>query len=198
MQIQGPAGTLEAKLERAVNEKTITAVLCHPHPQYGGNMHDAVLASASSVLLDHGVNCLSFNFRGVGQSHGQFADGVGETEDLLAVINWQQQEYPRDKLWLCGYSFGAQVVWRALPQSEPQRVLLIAPPVGMMEFAELTDGLTGTIDHLDAIAGDRDDFVKHDQFNQWPGVTSHSITGADHFFSGHHQALTDTLTEIIR
>ncbi len=190
----GPAGPLEATLDQAVNEKTITAILCHPHPAYGGSMHDAVVNTATQVFLRHGVNCIRFNFRGVGASAGTYGDGVGETEDLLAVVNWQQQEYPRDKLWLCGYSFGANVVWRSLATAAPARAFLIAPPISMMEFAE-QDG-TDTV--INAIAGDRDDFVDQDRIGQWPGVTHHNIPGADHFFSGAHDALGETLEALVR
>ncbi len=194
MFINGPAGPLEAALDCAPNEKTVTAVLCHPHPQYGGSMHDAVLQSAAEVLLANGVNCLRFNFRGVGDSAGSFDHGNGETDDLLAVINWQREEYPRDKLWLCGYSFGANVVWRALSTANPQRAVLIAPPVGMMEFGPAPDA----VEHLDAIAGDRDDFVDKDKFNDWAGINSHVIAGADHFFSAGHEDLKETLAAIFK
>ncbi|MEM9620214.1 MAG: alpha/beta fold hydrolase [Pseudomonadota bacterium] len=198
MQIQGPAGTLEAKLERAVNEKTITAILSHPHPQYGGSMHDAVLRTAAEVLLEYGVNCLFFNFRGVGGSEGSFAHGTGEVDDLLAVIRWQQEEYPRDKLWLCGYSFGAHVTWHALAEALPQRAVLIAPPVGMMEFAALPEECVQAISSLDVIAGEQDNFVQQDQLSRWEAVNAHVIPGADHFFSNSHAQLKETLADIVR
>ncbi len=194
MLIPGPSGDLEARHDLAPAERTLTAVLCHPHPQYGGSMHDAVLQTAADALLAYGANCLRFNFRGVGSSSGSFDNGVGETEDLLAVINWVAEEYPRDKLWLVGYSFGASVAWRALTHCEPEKTLLIAPPVGMMPF-EQPASLPGRVM---AFAGDRDDFVDQATFASWQDVESQVISGADHFFSGRHADLEQAIADAIR
>ncbi len=193
MHIQGPAGQLEARLDQAPAEKTITAVLCHPHPQYGGSMHDAVLATAVEVLMGAGVNCLRFNFRGVGGSEGQFDNGDGEVLDAVAAVDWVRQEYPRDEIWLIGYSFGASVAWRAASSIDPARLILIAPPVGMMKFEA-----NATTAQVDAIAGSRDDFVDQATFNAWEDVDTHVIDGADHFFGGYHDALAETLSDLVQ
>ncbi len=139
------------------------------------------------------MNCLRFNFRGVGASEGSYAQGAGETEDLVAVADWVQQEYPRDKIWLVGYSFGASIVWRALGAIPTQRVLLIAPPLGNMAF----EPISTTPAHIDAIAGDRDDFVDSGLFTAWEGVTAHTIEGADHFFAAHHGQLAEAVEQIL-
>ena len=179
MHIPGPVGPLESILDQATAEKTITAVLCHPHPQYGGSMHDGVLNIAAQALLAYGINCLRFNFRGVGSSAGSFAQGAGESEDLLSVTDWLHAEYPRDDLWLVGYSFGANVVYRTVLSQPvnppPTRTILIAPPVGVMDFS-------GTLPveskmRIDAVAGDRDDFVDAQTFTQWDGAKTHTICG---------------------
>jgi len=193
MEITGPAGKLEAALDQAPAERTITAVLCHPHPLYGGSMHDGVLHAASEVLLSKGVNCLRFNFRGVGASEGSYDDGVGEVDDALAAITWVRDEYPRDKVWLVGYSFGAMVTWRATQRTEVERALLIAPPIGMLDFSgEPNENL-----RIHAFAGDLDDFVDVDRFSARFGDAGHLIEGADHFFSGRHEALIEALADAL-
>ena len=70
MDIQGPVGALQAQFDSATDPQGMVAVLCHPHPQYGGSMHDAVLQTAADVFLANGIDCLRFNFRGVGASDG--------------------------------------------------------------------------------------------------------------------------------
>ena len=189
MHITGPAGLLEAELLQAPLEKTITAILCHPHPQYGGSMHDAVLGTTSDVLLANGVNCLRFNFRGVGASEGRFDDAVGEQQDLQAVVDWVQYEYPRDALWLVGYSFGAHVISLALANEvinpTPKRTFLIAPPNGVMNETRQFDGLEKTT----FIAGSQDNFCDISQLPGEPLI----IEGADHFFSGQHDELAETV-----
>ncbi len=192
MFIQGPEGQLEAQLDLAPAERATTAVLCHPHPQYGGSMHDAVVATVKEVLLHHGVNCLRFNFRGVGASEGGFDQGKGEMEDLSAVAAWVREEYPRDKLWLAGYSFGANIVWQSLDNLEAQRAILIAPPIGAMNFPQISSETK-----VDAFAGVRDDFVKQDAANELLGEHMHWIEGADHFFQGHHETLADKVAAIL-
>lgn len=188
MFIQGPKGRLEARLDLAPVEKSITAVLCHPHPQYGGSMHDGILDTVASILLAQGVNCLRFNFRGVGASEGSYGEGIGEVDDLTSVVAWVKQEYARDSLWLTGYSFGSSVVWRSLGQLDVERAILIAPPVGMMSFPH-QDSDT----ELLGFAGDQDDFVNIGAFNTLLGDGAHVIAGADHFFSGKHPDLQDAL-----
>lgn len=192
MDIPGPAGQLHALHDSASEPRGITAVLCHPHPQYGGSMYDGVLQTAAEVLLAHGVDCIRFNFRGVGGSAGHYDNGVGETADLLAVAAWASEHYPDNRQWWLGYSFGAAVVWRGLQDQSPSRAVLIAPPVGMLDFSGARDGIP-----IDAVAGDRDDFVDSAKLNTLPGVTTHIIPGADHFFSANHDQLAATLAAII-
>lgn len=202
MNIDSPCGTLESLYDRATDTKPITAVLGHPHPQYGGSMHDAVLQTAADVLLAHGANVLRFNFRGVGSSSGSFDNGIGETEDLLAASTWVKQETPENVLWWLGYSFGAAVVWRALqikdlPVHHPQRTILIAPPIGVMDFAPAATDAIDPADIRDAIAGDQDDFVDLALLQSWPTVTAHVIPGADHFFANRHDLLADAIGQLL-
>ena len=191
--IPGPVGHLQAQLDSASQPGAELALLCHPHPLYGGSMHDAVLSTLSDVLLARGVDCLRFNFRGVGASEGQFDQGLGEVQDLLAVDAWARAQHPESKIWWLGYSFGAAMVWQGLAHANAERAVLVAPPVGRMDFS----GGRGTI-RVDVIAGDQDEFIDQTQLRAWDTITLHAVGGADHFFSGAHTQLSETLGSLLK
>jgi alpha/beta superfamily hydrolase len=183
--VPGPAGILQAELSESAPVNGRYAVLCHPHPQYGGSMHDTVLDILARVFESHGVACLRFNFRGVGASTGSHDGNGGEVDDLLAAIDWLNAEHAPEGLTLAGYSFGANMIWRALDSLDtPQRVVLVAPPVGLMEFAPRELGCP-----VDVFVGDVDEFVDARALAAWEGVRIHTIPGADHFFAGKWKAL---------
>ena len=191
--IPGPTGVLEAMLDATGEVPENFAVLCHPHPQYGGNMFDTVLDVLATACQRYDVATLRFNFRGVGASAGGYDNGSGEVQDLLAAIAWLKTEYAVRDLWLGGYSFGANVVWKALPLTEaPQRVLLVAPPVGFMDF----DG-PGPGCPVDVFAGDADEFIDNDVLARWQDVESHLIHGANHFFMGAQDQLGTAIDEVL-
>lgn len=192
LSISGPAGALEVTLSTPLIAGGELAILCHPHPLYGGSMHDAVLGLVGQTLNELSINCLKFNFRGVGASEGDFDGGRGETEDLLAVVDWAG-EHNVQSLWLGGYSFGAHVVCRALQQApDSSRVLLVAPPTAAMDLPEPRASFK-----VDVFAGDRDDFVDLQQLAEWHDARIHIIAGADHFFGGSAHRLRETLTEAL-
>jgi alpha/beta superfamily hydrolase len=193
MIIPAPAGFLEIRLERPATSTDVCAVLCHPHPLYGGSLHDAVLDCMAGPLLAAGTTCLRFNFRGVGSSSGSFDNGAGEIEDLLTAIDWlQTQEHPSE-LWLGGYSFGAWVVWQSLAAgTTPDRLLLVAPPVGRLPFDSRQPGCP-----TDIFAGTEDAFIDQDALAAWAGVNVHALAGADHFFVGCHDDLRRRIELVI-
>jgi alpha/beta superfamily hydrolase len=190
MDIPGPTGALQAELTNS--ESRHFAVLCHPHPQYGGNMHDRVLDCLAGALLETGISVLRFNFRGVGTSEGVSSGGAAEANDLLAVAAWLKAEHDPESLWLGGYSFGANMVWRTLSVIEPARVLLIAPPVGLMDFAEQPITMA-----VDIFTGDHDDYVDVDKLSSLSGARVHTIVGADHFYLGYHDQLQQRIRDAI-
>ncbi len=192
MDIPGPAGALEAQLDHSPVASSGFAVLCHPHPQYGGSMHDAVLNTLAGALLADGISCLRFNFRGVGASEGSSSGGTAEADDLLAAVAWLRAEYSPESLWLGGYSFGASMVWQAAAAIDAERLLLIAPPVGLMPFSE--QDLSARVD---VFAGDRDDYVDFAQLATLRGATVHQLNGADHFFMGFHDELRERISAAI-
>jgi len=171
-------------------------VLCHPHPQYGGNMHDEVVGTVERVAYQHGFATLKFNFRGVGASAGHFDNGVGEMDDLLAALRWLRDRMGAIPFWLAGYSFGSNIVWRAIERAgELAGVMLIAPPVGMMDFSARPSAPVA----VNIVAGNMDKFVDSDDLQRWVDAATPTtgaipvavdiIDGADHFFSGAYQNL---------
>src|SRR3989442_386300 len=113
LSLSGPAGNLEALLqERTPGEHGVIAVVCHPHPQYGGTMHNKVVHRVAVTLLNLGAAVLRFNFRGVGKSAGVYGDGDGELEDARAALGFMRGRYSGAREWVAGFSFGAWVAAR--------------------------------------------------------------------------------------
>ncbi len=109
--VPGPAGRLEALLEEPDDRPPqFAALLCHPHPLYGGTMHNKVVFRMARALRRAGAVVLRFNFRGVGASQGEHANLTGEIEDARAALLWLRQRYPDLPFGLAGFSFGARVV----------------------------------------------------------------------------------------
>ena len=110
--IDGPAGSIEARVEDPSSAGTlplVIGVVCHPHPLHGGTMQNKVVHTAARAMQEAGAATVRFNFRGVGASGGRYDDGIGEVDDALAVIEWARREFSCDTLWLAGFSFGAAV-----------------------------------------------------------------------------------------
>jgi len=108
--LEGSAGRIEALLW-TVSEKrpTSAAVVCHPHPLYGGTMHNKVVYQAAKALHEAGMPVLRFNFRGTGLSEGEHENGLGERDDVRTAIDYLAHEFPGATLLVAGFSFGAWV-----------------------------------------------------------------------------------------
>ena len=183
--IEGPAGALELAVDVRGGD---CAVLCHPHPLYGGSMHDAVLGLAEEAWQRQGGSSIRFNYRGVGASEGSFDGGNGEAEDAVCVANWVRTTLEAKTLTLLGYSFGAGVAWRAAAALDDiAQVVLVAPPMPSMDFPHR--GAPRTV----LIHGDQDDFVDAEFATKWAAEQESArlitLAGADHFFSGATKAL---------
>lgn len=156
--VQGPAGQLEllAGLPEPGGDVSETvAIICHPHPQHGGTMRNKVVHMIEKSFRDLGAYTVRFNFRGVNESAGNFDDGVGETEDLMAVFEWVRSVKPDCKIWLAGFSFGSFVALKAVHQIEPELMLTVAPPVERYGFSELSPPACAWL----LIQGDDDEVV---------------------------------------
>ncbi len=135
--ISGPAGVLEAVLTYSAlpDASAPIAVVCHPHPLYGGTLSNKVVHMVSKAFGELGAATLRFNFRGVGHSDGQFDQGVGEVQDMLAAVSWMRRRFAQSPLWLAGFSFGSFVAYSGYREAGAERLLLVAPPVDKFEFA---------------------------------------------------------------
>ena len=193
--IAGPAGPLEALCE--VPEGYLgrdCAVVCHPHPLYGGTMQNKVVHSAARALQERGFATVRFNFRGVGASAGSFDDGRGETQDALAACDYALARWPGARLTLAGFSFGSFVAYQAAGLRPAVRLYTIAPPVGRFNFAEHPAPRVPWI----VIQGDRDELVDSARVLEWvrsasPPPTVVIIEGAEHFFHGRLNELKDAV-----
>ena len=111
VEIAGPAGRIEALLEeRESGETRFAALVCHPHPQHGGTMHNKVVYRLARGLRTSGAVTLRFNYRGVNLSEGAYDHGVGEIEDARCALDWLRARYPALPYRLAGFSFGARIV----------------------------------------------------------------------------------------
>jgi alpha/beta superfamily hydrolase len=109
--LNGPAGRMEALLEEPDDQTPhAVALVCHPHPLFGGTMHNKVVYRTARALRLAGYVVLRFNFRGVGQSHGEHAEGIGEIHDAGAALDWLLARYPGLPHTLAGFSFGSKVI----------------------------------------------------------------------------------------
>lgn len=192
--IPGPAGTIEATLD-LVEGSSRGAVVCHPHPLYGGTMYDAVVGCLSNGFTAGGVSSLRFNFRGVGKSSGSHDRGEGEGEDLLAVCDWFRDHHALDSLYVAGYSFGAGVTLQVAPRIDCQGIVLVAPPMQMVGDLAPTD-----LPML-VVLGDEDRIVDpgalQSHFSGYPNVSVKLIPGADHFFVTAGTDITAAVTEFV-
>jgi alpha/beta superfamily hydrolase len=135
--IPGPAGILEALLEEPDGQAPRAAALvCHPHPLYGGTMHNKVVYRLARGLRRAGFVVLRFNFRGVGRSHGVHAHLAGEIEDARAALAWLRARYPALPYALAGFSFGARVITRLGCDTRGAERLLAAGYATAMGAAE--------------------------------------------------------------
>jgi alpha/beta superfamily hydrolase len=195
--IPGAVGQLEIQMscpKKSCKLPMTYAVICHPHPLYGGTMLNKVVYMIASTFNQLGVGTVRFNFRGVGKSEGEYDQGLGETEDLCAVVQWLEQEYMPDELWLAGFSFGSYVALRAYQRLPANRLLLVAPPVERFDFSQLKI----TDSPILVIQGRQDEIVSPTAVSQWvttqmPTAQFQWLEQADHFFHGQLNELREVI-----
>jgi uncharacterized protein len=136
--IPGPAGRLEAILEEPEDQAPREAVLvCHPHPRYGGTMHNKVVYRIAHGVRKAGAVALRFNYRGVNLSEGQYDNGVGELEDARVALDYLRQRYPDLPFSLAGFSFGSRIILKLGCELNASRLIAVGFPAGQAEGREL-------------------------------------------------------------
>jgi alpha/beta superfamily hydrolase len=197
--IAGPAGRLQCLFELPADRAPVgKVVVCHPHPQHGGTMHNKVAHTLARAFVRMGFASLRFNFRGTEASEGHFDDGVGELDDALAAIRWlREQQLPGD-LWLAGFSFGAAIAVRAATETDVDGLISVAPAVS--RFAA---GLAHQPDcPWLVLQGDEDELVSVEETVDWinglaPGPELQVMAGAEHFFHGRLTDLREAVSAFV-
>lgn len=199
--IPGPAGNLEALVDTpaAVTARAV-GVICHPHPLHGGTMTNKVVHTLAKAFNDAGAPAVRFNYRGVGASAGAYADGDGETQDALAVLDWAAQRWPDAQLWLGGFSFGGAVAIRAAVASSQApniaRLVTVAPAIRRVSVDSSTPPQCPWL----IVQGDRDELVEPADIQQWAQALPVQprlamIAGVEHFFHGRLNDLRTTVVD---
>jgi len=196
--LEGPAGKLEAVLwtpQPAVKPAS-AALVCHPHPLFGGTLHNKVVYQAAKALDGLDLPVLRFNFRGAGLSEGKHDRGRGELADVRAAIEFLSAEFPGTPLLLAGFSFGCWVGLReGCADKRVDRLIGIGAPVNNSDFSYLrvcgkpklfvhgSNDEHGDLDRLRTMVG------------ELPGENDLAVVdGVDHFFTGKIEQLGAAIT----
>ncbi|HYK89984.1 MAG TPA: alpha/beta fold hydrolase [Acidobacteriota bacterium] len=199
--IPGRTVHLEAIL-REPNDTPLrgAAVLCHPHPVYGGTMDNRVVFRAGKAIMEASFAALRFNFRGVGSSTGTFDQGIGEKDDVVSVIDWLEQRYPAIPLALVGFSFGAWVGLEVAASEKRIRALAgLGLPLNFYDFEFLVENDKPSL----FIVGTQDEFCPRDRIERLarrlpPTSRVALIEGADHFFARELDRVQQLITQFFQ
>jgi hypothetical protein len=196
--IEGQAGALEAVVEDPGTAGPSYAVLCHPHPLFGGTMDNKVITTVARALQATGIPTLRFNFRGVGASAGSFDQGIGETSDAEAAASWGAERWPGRSLVIAGFSFGAGIALRLARQRLPRQLITIAPAIQHVDVSGIVPQCPWLI-----VQGDADDVVDPAAVIEWaerldPKPRLVVLPGVGHFFHGRLHDLRDAVIDAIR
>jgi alpha/beta superfamily hydrolase len=211
LSISGPEGALVAVVEQAGTQAASGhavapgsgqdryAVICHPHPLYGGSMDNKVVTTLVRALHDLDIPTIRFNFRGVGGSAGVFDAGAGETADAGSIAAWGASRWPGRRLVIAGFSFGAYVALNLAQRVAAACLVTVAPPVAMFDFAKLEVPRCPWL----VVQGEADDVVDAQSVIAWVGGLSPPprlvvMPGAGHFFHGRLQELREAVTGAVR
>jgi uncharacterized protein len=199
--IQGPAGLLDTILEHDPGRvAAYAALICHPHPLYGGTMHNRVVFRAAKAALREGLPALRFNFRGAGRSQGEFANGVGETEDVRAALDHLSSRYPGVPIILMGFSFGLGIGLR-VGAEDPRVAALVG--LGLAPHRHNYSFLQECHKLKLFVQGTKDEFGPKDQVESVvaafpPPKELRWVEGVDHFFTGKLAELEQVIRGFIR
>jgi uncharacterized protein len=194
--VPGPEGKLEALLEEPEQMAPREACLvCHPHPLFGGTMHNKVVYRLARGLRRSGSVVLRFNFRGVGRSEGEHAHGFGEVNDARAALAWLRDRYPGLPFAVAGFSFGARVTLKLCESGEPNRLIAVGFPTREADASHLA---TCSVPKI-VVQSTQDEFgpraeleILFERFQEPKRLIW--VEAEDHFFRG----ALDRLEEVVR
>jgi uncharacterized protein len=176
--IAGPAGALECALDAPEGAPRGLAVICHPHPQFGGTMDNKVVVTLARAFTQCGWRSARFNFRGIGGSAGAWDEGRGEIDDALAVVHALRG--PDEPLAVGGFSFGGYVASHVAAALAPSQLVLIGPATENFAVAPVAEGTL-------VVHGEVDDVVPLSATLDWARPQSQPVVvvpGGGHFFHG--------------
>lgn len=188
--IDGPAGRLEALLNAGSSSATHAAIVSHPHPLYGGTLHNKVVFHAMKALNSFGFPVIRFNFRGTGLSEGEHAGGAGEVDDVRVALDWLEREYALPIIF-AGFSFGAAVGLRAAYADGRVRALIALglPAIPVEDRVYDFDFLRTSTKPKLFVSGSRDQFAPAGKLEALVSTFAEPkklvrIEAGDHFFEG--------------
>lgn len=178
--IPAPSGVLHGVVHMPQGTPRAIAVVAHPLPVMGGTMDNKIVTTLAKTFSELGFVAVRFNFRGVGESSGVYDEGNGEVEDVLAVVQYAQQEFGPLPLILAGFSFGGYVQARAAEKLQPKKLVLVAPAVGRFEMPQVPANTLLIHGELDEVVALNDVFAWARQ-QHLPIVV---VPQATHYFHG--------------
>ncbi|MCK4284832.1 MAG: alpha/beta hydrolase [Candidatus Lokiarchaeota archaeon] len=194
---------LEAELfQSKLGTENVLILICHPHPQYGGNMFNNVVSGVFNKLVRNNISCLRFNFRGVGRSTGTYSDGTGELSDVHTCIDFLINERKCEKIFLCGYSYGAAIGCSAVGYSDKiVGYISISFPWSFMgsKYKEFSQSSKPKL----FIQGDKDTVAHYGNFQEnfdyyLDPKKKKIIEGADHFYGNYEEQVANVVLEFLR
>ena len=198
--LDGPAGRLEALVNAGSELATHAALVCHPHPLFGGTLHNKVVFHAMKTLNGFGFPVLRFNFRSAGLSAGSHDQGRGEVEDVRAALEWLDREFHLPMVF-AGFSFGAWVGLRACC-ADPRvaALILLGTPVDVEGHAYAYDFLRECSKPKLFVSGARDEFGPLGEVERIVATAAEPkrlvrVPGADHFFAGRLSAVQSAIDD---
>ena len=207
--LDGPAGRLEALLNAGVENATHAAVVCHPHPLFGGTLHNKVVFHTMKALNSFGFPVLRFNFRGTGLSQGEHDKGIGEVEDVPTALDWLDSQFHLPIVF-AGFSFGSAVGLRAACADQRVRAVIgVGTPVAPVA-ADTEEPRVYTFEFLQDchkpklfVSGARDQFGPRAKLQAMVDSLPDPkqlviIEGADHFFEGRLRELREAIEKWLK
>jgi len=200
----GPAGRIEGRYQPGRVENAPTAIILHPHPQFGGTMNNQLVYDLYYMFVKRKFAALRFNFRGVGRSQGIFDHGQGELSDAASALDWLQSFNPDARsCWIAGFSFGAWIGMQLLMRRpEIDGFVSIAPQPNLYDFSFLAPcPSSGLILHGDKDAVVPMDAVKGlvDRLKTQKGIVidHQTVPGANHFFENKVEEAVDRVADYV-